>query len=387
MQFEHAHAFRAQVRSLLLAEWPEAYAAWEALGAELAEVQTPGGPMVAGNRSRRSTFERALRSAAADVAGLRLRTGHVAGVLEDGDRVVGMLVDGEEVPAELVVDATGRSGRLVPHQDAVGGDCGQAYVNRCYRLLPGQEPGPLDSPVALIEGHQGYLTLLFQHERGHFSVVFMRPTADDDLRSLRHTAAFDAACAASPRLATWTDPSRSEPVTDVLVGGALRNVYRRQAGRPGLVSVGDVVATTTPTAGRGVAMCAMQVEALLGLLDSGADPATVAGPFGAWCEAHVRPWVEDHVASDEEAVRRWQGLDLDPEGPLTPRSIVDAAQADPRIMAAAGPYLALLAPPESLREVEDLAREVYRSGWRPAYAEGPSRDELVAIVRDALAHA
>jgi hypothetical protein len=49
-------------------------------------------------------------------------------------------------------------------------------------------------------------------------------------------------------------PDRARPTTSVLVGGALWNVYRRQAAVPGLVAVGDSVATTTPTRGRGIAM-------------------------------------------------------------------------------------------------------------------------------------
>src|SRR3712207_8419009 len=62
---------------------------------------------------------------------------------------------------------------------------------------------------------------------------------------------FEAACRAIPGLAAWTDPQRAEPVTGVLPGGPLYNTYRGQAGRdgrpciPGLVSVGDAVATTT----------------------------------------------------------------------------------------------------------------------------------------------
>ena len=64
------------------------------------------------------------------------------------------------------------------------------------------------------------------------------------------------------------------------------------------------------------------------LLDGGADPATVAEPFGAWCDTWIRPWVEDHLAIDGEAVRSWQGADIDLAQPLTSAAIVAAAQAD-----------------------------------------------------------
>ncbi|HEY1281325.1 MAG TPA: FAD-dependent monooxygenase, partial [Acidimicrobiales bacterium] len=108
MPFAHPHGFRPQVRNLLLAEWPAAWQAWLDLGAEPFELPGPGpaGPTV-GVRSRRSTYERALRLAAADVDGLTLAVGSVGGVVEHGHRVVGAVVDGVTVEADLVVDAGG----------------------------------------------------------------------------------------------------------------------------------------------------------------------------------------------------------------------------------------------------------------------------------------
>jgi len=197
------------------------------------------------------------------------------------------------------------------------GDCGLAYVDRTYRLRVGAEPWPLVSPIAYIADFDGYQCLVFLHESGHFSVVLVRPTADAALKALRFEVAFEAACQAIPALAEWTDPARAQPTSGVLVGGALRNVYRRQAGTPGLVAVGDSVATTTPTRGRGIAMACMQATALLGLLDEGEDPCSVAEPFGAWCDRDIEPWVADHIAIDGGMVRRWQGEDLDLSVPLT----------------------------------------------------------------------
>src|SRR5262245_52438384 len=71
MQFAQAHGFRAQVRDLLLDQWPEAYDRWLALGAEPNDF-TPTGSHeeTVTMRSRRITYERALRSAAHDVPGL-----------------------------------------------------------------------------------------------------------------------------------------------------------------------------------------------------------------------------------------------------------------------------------------------------------------------------
>ena len=45
----------------------------------------------------------------------------------------------------------------------------------------------------------------------------------------------------------------------------------------------------------------------------------------------------------------------------------------------------MAALPASLRAAEPIAREVYAGGWRPAYAPGPTRDELVEIVARVVA--
>ena len=119
MQFEHAHGFRPQVRDLLLAEWPEAWQRWPDLGAEPIDVPSPGGAAPpAGVRSRRVTYERALRRAAAGVAGLTVEAGHVSGLVERHDAVAGVVVDGAAAEADLVIDAGG--GRSTGGRDRSG---------------------------------------------------------------------------------------------------------------------------------------------------------------------------------------------------------------------------------------------------------------------------
>ncbi|HEY5155555.1 MAG TPA: NAD(P)-binding protein [Acidimicrobiales bacterium] len=233
MQFEHAHAFRPQVPMALQAEWPEAYNSWLNLGARPVEVPNPArSSQQLGVLSRRSTFERALRHAAGKQPGLTFRTGHVDGLAFDRGHVIGARVNGSLVEADLVVDASGRAGRLDPtsaqgRRPELDGDCGLAYVDRTYRLRRGADPGPLVTPLAYMAEFDGYWCLVFLHEAGHFSVVLIRPTADAALKALRFEAAFEAACRAIPALAEWTHPDRAHPTSTVLVAGALRNVYRR----------------------------------------------------------------------------------------------------------------------------------------------------------------
>ena len=394
MQFHHAHGFRSQVGRALEREWPAALAAWLELGAEPIIFDVPGmGAVAAGHRSRRDTFERALRTVAGTVPGLTIRQGHVDGVVSSEGRVRGIVVDGSAVEADLVVDASGRSGRSVDALRAplsVGGPCGMAYVDRQYRLHDGAEPGPMAGPLAWVADFDGYQSLVFLHERGYFSVLLVRPTADSALKVLRHRAAFEAACRAIPGLAAWTDPERATPVTDVLPGGPLRDAYRGQRSRdgrpctPGLVSIGDAVATTTTIFGRGITTTFLQVLRLLALLDTEPDPGLVGESFDAWCDERMLPWVADHVAMDQDMVRRWEGGDVDVTRRLPSDLILAAGAADPAIEQGTGGYVSMLELPSSLDPVEPLARAVYESGWRPPFTPGPTRGELRDIVAAAL---
>lgn len=406
MQFHHAHAVRPQVADILLAELPQAHARWLALGAEPITATVPGvGTVLLGIRSRRVTLERAMRATVDCEPAVRFHLGHVDAVARTAGRATGVVVDGTVVAADLVFNASGRSSRVVddlPPAAGIGGPCGIAYVDRQYRLRPGAEPGPLGSPIAWQAEYDGYQVIVFPHEQGIFSVLFVRPAAGDEFFALRADTVFDAAARTVPGLREWTDPQRSQPITRVLPGGALHNHYRSQLGPegqlrlPGLISIGDAVATTTPNFGRGLALSMMQIRALLDLLDlhsaNGAHGAigrhaidTVATTFDSWCESTIRPWVLDHISMDDALARRWSGEDIDLSSPLPSDCILAAGAVDPQITRSALPYLAMAAGPAAVHALEPLARAVYATGWRPPPADGPSRAELAATIRTASA--
>ena len=395
MQFHHAHGFRPPVTAALLAEVPEAYAAWLGLGAEPVTLPSDSTePVLIGTKSRRVTFERALRSVAVREPGLDVRRGHVDGVATTDGRATGLVVDGATLPCDLVLDASGRSGRVtrdLRETPTTGGSCGIAYVDRQYQLLPGAEPGPLLNPIVWAADPDGYQVLLFTHEHGIFSVLLIRPTHTRELVGLAHDRAFDAAAAAIPGLAAWTDPGRSRPITSVLPGGNLVNWYRSQRGPhgrlalPGLVFVGDSVCTTTPIFGRGITTSLMQARALLALVDDGVeDPVELGEQFDAWCETSMRPWVEDHVAMDRSTRDRWSGRDVDLGGRLSSDVLLAAVDGPLRdLRATALPYLSMAEGPASLDPLQEPVRRLLATGWRPPVDEGPSRAELAAIVASA----
>ncbi len=393
MQFHHAHAFRGQVHEVLEQEAPEALSAWLAAGAEPVPLTLPGGrEVVMAVLSRRQTFETALRAAATRQDGLTLIRGHVDAVSAEAGRADGVVVDGERLRADLVIDASGRSSRVtreLSRTPTLGGPCGIAYVDRVYQLRDGAGRGPMSSPIAWRADFDGYQVILFLHEHGYFSVLVIRNADDAPLKGLRVTSAFESACRAIPGLADWVDPERAVPVSDVLPGGMLLNHYRGQRGPdghpvlPGLVFVGDAVCTTTPNFGRGVTTSLLQVRELLRLVDQDheKDLVSLTESFDDWCEANMRPWVEDHIHIDEQQRRRWAGGDVDLTTRLPSDLVLAAAEVDPEIEEGAFPYTSMLGSPASLDTVEPRARAMYARGWRPTPAPGPSRHELVEILQ------
>jgi 2-polyprenyl-6-methoxyphenol hydroxylase-like FAD-dependent oxidoreductase len=384
MQFRHPHFFRPTVRQVFQATAPDL---WDAVVAAGGIPARPGGApdFVLGLQSRRSTFEAAVRGVAAAEPGLALRTGHADRVEVTDGRVTGIVVDGARVDADVVIDATGRSGRLGDElrPTGEGGPCGFSYVSRMYRVLDDGAAAQLaQAGVPLGKLYHGYLVIVFPQDARTLSALIVRPSDDDDLALLRHTAAYDAATAAVPHLAEWTEPGRFEPFTEVMPGGGLTNTFRGQATDVrGLYFVGDSVSTTNPAAGRGVSLGLLQAQALLGMLAE--DRFDAAAPFDAWCEQHIKPWYADHVYWDATLLRRWRGEDIDLDARIPSDVICAAGEVDPSLTEFVMPYLGMFAPPSVLDPAQERVREILRTGWRPPVADGPSRDELADVVTGA----
>lgn len=384
MQFALPHFFRAQVRQAILDEVPELWSALMLAGGLPALPQ--GFPeQMTGLQCRRATFERALWTFSDAEPGVARITGHADRLVMTGDRVTGVVVDGVEIDADLVVVATGRAGHLGDELRAAGegSSCGFSYAARQY-VAHTDVPAPAWG-MPNMAMYDGYYSIVFPQDAQTLTALVVRPTADARLNELRHNHVFDAVAAAVPHLAAWTDAERFDPITDVLSGSNLTNAYRGQRnddGRAtaGLVFIGDAVCTTNPAAGRGVALGMAQARALVGLLEHDADLRGVAETFDTWCADSIEPWYADHVYWDATVLRRFAGEDLDLDARIPSDVIVDCAQVDPSIMAAAGPYLGMLATPRIMDSVQEQARAVLRTGWRPSYAAGPSRDELAELV-------
>jgi hypothetical protein len=133
-----------------------------------------------------------------------------------------------------------------------------------------------------------------------------------------------------------------------------------------------------------ISLPSSQRARLVALVDEhGDDHAATALALDAWCEAAIRPWFADHVATDAAQSERWAGRDVDPTRPPTSDLVVSATAADPSLMAVVAPYLVMAALPDTLAAVHPRVQEIYASGWRPPPAEGPTRDELADVVASA----
>ena len=392
MQFEHAHGFRPQVPMTLLAEWPEAFDQLAGPGrppgggAEPRRIFPAGGSALTSIDLRASTSTRGGRSSPASPCAQVTSTDwsstaaelSALGSTDPWSRPTSSWTPQAE-PGALA----GRARRAADPE--LDGDCGLAYVDRTYRLRPGAEPGPMVNPIAYLADFDGYQCLVFLHEAGHFSVVLVRPTADAALKALRFEAAFEAACQAIPAVAEWT---RAGPCAPHIGGSRRRGAAQR------LPATGSARRDSSPSGTRWRPRPRPE--------GAGSRWPACRSPrcsrFSTRAPTHRR-WPNRSAPgattpsspgwpTTSRSMAAWSGGgrvdDLDLSIPLTSDLIAAAVEADPRIGQHAGGYFAMTALPETLRPAEPLARAVYQDGWRPSYAPGPTRDELVDVIRPAV---
>ncbi|MBH0781864.1 FAD-dependent oxidoreductase [Nocardia bovistercoris] len=379
-QFHQPHLMRAPTVTRLERLLPDVLAQLLEAGAQ--KVCGRGDPgYVVGMRIRRVTFDRVLYAAASVEPGVRHISGRALGVEIDGADVRGVRLRDRVLPADLVVDATGRSG-LTTALRAQAGDssCGFSYVSRAYRLRDGADPGPINVPPGFAVFQDGYFSIVFLQENGWFQVQIVRATTDNALAELRHETVWDAVVPEIPAVAEWIDPARSAAMGPPNAGNAGRNTYRHQAvAVTGLLAIGDAVCTTNPMGARGISLGISGAAALADIVAEHDRPRWTS-ELERWCESDVRPWFEDQVESDAAMLRRWAGEPIDPTGRLPVDLVAATAQADPRIMRVVGPYNLMATTSAALDPVRERAREIFAGGWRQTVPESPTHGALVRYV-------
>ena len=235
MQFHHAHAFRQTVVEALGREVPEALDLWLAAGAEPIEFEDYGG---AGDPARAALAPRDLRARACAPPpwrrpGFTLRHGHVESVLERGRprRRRASWTAYRWRPTSSSTRRGAPAGRPEAWRSAPGS--ADRAARRTSTASTGCKPGRrarADDQPDRLAGRPRRLPVAGLPARAG-PVLGARSSGGPTTRrcaACATTDAFEAAARAIPGLDVWTDPERAEPVTDVLAGGALLNVYRSQ---------------------------------------------------------------------------------------------------------------------------------------------------------------
>jgi len=417
--FRQPHLFLSLGRKVLREEFPDVLATLLAAGAREIDFRTrvPGGAEpedddLVGLACRRPFVEAVMRAAVAGGSRVTVRTdARVEGLIADGGvppRVTGVRTQrGDVIPADLVVDASGRSTRLGQWLAAIGArpmreeseDCGLIYNCRYFRFREGHAL-PTAQSLFGPRGDLGYMGFAtFPGEAGTWALALSPGAHDTELRAVRHEPVFMAVARSITSIAPLVDPQVSEPLSGVMPMGELRNVLRSLVvgGEPvalGVQPVGDALAHTNPSWGWGLSISLAHAVALAKLADTpGEDARALALGFDATAGAQAASWVRASIAADRARLRMWRGLAGDPtradaDFPLFLQAVLFPAGAiDREIFRATNRRQQLLDPIDALpadrRLLERAAalmaerRTTMPTPPRPS----PTRDALLDLVR------
>ncbi|MFJ6618962.1 NAD(P)/FAD-dependent oxidoreductase [Kitasatospora sp. NPDC091335] len=291
-----------------------------------------------------------------DVVGLLGSASAVTGVkVRDRGQELGEVRD---IPAELVVDAAGRSTsvpkwlaglgcRPVPEERV---DAGVAYASRLFHRPAGADLGERAAYLQTKAPDKARLGVLLpvEGDRWIVSLAGMRgaePAAgaegfDEHLRRLRDPLLHEMLRDAEP----------AGPVRGFLPGASVRRHYER-GGPDGLVVVGDAASTFNPVYGQGVTValfCARELRRCV-KRHGGIGPAAARAARSAVAAASSIPWM---ISGTEDA--RFDATTGAPSGALVGiqhrffDKVLAASTRDTAVTAAFHEVMSLVAPPSLL---------------------------------------
>lgn len=338
-QAVHPHFFMGRLREALRAKHPDLLVRLAAAGAgegRFEEALTPfarsryaaraDDARLTSIAARRTTFERVMRAYVEERGLARIESGAaVASLLVDAGappRVRGLRVQRassahEEIAADVVIDASGRSGTLASELTRHGivldeerHDAGIVYFTRHYALLPGWEAPHSHGIPGLI--FADFIVGALPSDRGAFTVTYQ--VQRDDARmidAVRDPDRFQALCMELPMLARWVDPARARPTSGVFGFGGMDSFWRRVVvdGEPrvlGLHFVGDTAVRSNPKYGRGCTWSYLGAELLAAVLASAPDPRERALRYAEALEARLRADWRTMLAMDAAARARFE---------------------------------------------------------------------------------
>jgi 2-polyprenyl-6-methoxyphenol hydroxylase-like FAD-dependent oxidoreductase len=417
----HSHTLTSLGLRVLRERAPRVLAAARDAGAHLLDLtlampagatdaaREPGDDELAALGCRRPTLERALHDTVRNLPGVTLhhRTTVAALELDAARRAVRAVrtTAGGRLPADIVVDATGRTAAHrawlrdagTPPPEDRSEPSGLRGHTRVYRLLSATAPGPLNRGNAAGDIWDHYAGVLHPGDGDTFSIALATLPGDHDLNALRTAAGFTAAARATPGLGPWLADGVSRPLSPVRAITAPPNTLRAAALAPrppvtGLYPLGDAACTTNPLFGRGMSLALEHAFRLADLLAAHPRPGEHAAHDAALLTGTLfLPWYEHSAAADRARIARWRAAadgaapppEPPPAGPPGPAALAAAAATDGVVWRALTRTLMTLATPaQALGDDKILAR--IRQAPPPARRpQAPPRAELVRLVTEA----
>jgi 2-polyprenyl-6-methoxyphenol hydroxylase-like FAD-dependent oxidoreductase len=306
-QVPHPHFLMGGLRNLIYAHHPKLVDALLEAGVwELPFIDTlhpvarsnyrtrPGDAQLTAFVSRRSTLETVMRRYVDALPGVRVHSSCEAAALllapgtvplkAIGVRMLRDHTQTEELRGDIVIDASGRSGRLDQQLRERGADIrdehhesGDVYFTRQYRLQPGQAYAPLHGLPGIITSD--YTIGMLPADNGYFTITIAVWKDDPVLYdAVKDPQRFETFCRLIPRAAGWIDPAFAAPVNTIVYGfGALDSFWRStvvngKAQVHGLFFIGDTAVRTNPKYGRGCTWGFTQAHMLADILKRTSDP-------------------------------------------------------------------------------------------------------------------
>jgi len=414
-QVRHPHVFLGLARVILRDHFPDVLASLAALGIEPPAMGAKGFggfdeatlEVLRADEDlrilpcRRTTFEWVMRRTVLAEPGVVVRLGQgVTGVQIDGSGggppvVKGVcLQDGTVLGSDLVIAATGRSGKLrawlaehgieIPETNS---DAGVAYFSRFYRSDRGSQFGVQGGfGAGLVVGVVGA-------DAGTYSITAVVDKRDKELCAhLRDSERFDACMRLMPELADVgaVDGIPIHPVH--CVAGLINRTrsYSHAGGAPralGLLACGDAHTCTNPAYGRGQSLALRMATMIADAVAEAEDLDAAARLYEARCRELVQPWYHFSVLSDQMRSRAGAtpsnggapvGLDF--------ATVLGRGGGHPQLVRSVMRVLNMLDPPQMLIELmpqlQAAAAEMGARSRDPARPprRRPSRDELLAVV-------